>query len=276
MMKSIKNEHECQTGELEMEKRRNKTDKLSHILIILGLFIIASIVAWEAYRYPWATVFGGSQSDSALSDPPPISWENEAQESSSTGSSAYSFTPSSAILPGSEAPKEAKHIQYTELGIIKIPKLSLSQHVLEGAQDQMHYGVGHVTGTAAIGGSGNCALAGHNTTSFRYLDKLSTGDSVILKADGNVFTYSVIKSFVVLPSEVSVLKSVPGENALLTLITCTPYLTGTHRLIVQARLTEINGTPPSSGPEPGYEADSGLVPTDSAVPSTDSSMVLPN
>ncbi len=245
-----------------MKRKVKKRNILSFILIFAGILAVLSTVILEAYRYPWATVFGGSQNDSALSDPPPISWENEAQESSAAGS-APSSTPSSAILPGSEAPKEAKHIQYTELGIIKIPKLNLSQHVLEGAQDQMHYGVGHVTGTSVIGGSGNCALAGHNTTSFRYLDKLSAGDSVILKANGEVFVYSVFKSFTVLPAEVSVLNSIPGENAVLTLITCTPYLTGTHRLIVQARLTEINGSPPSSEPEPGYTADSELISVDS-------------
>ncbi len=233
------------------EARKTRKNKLSLILIYLGILVISGTIAREAYFYPWATVFGGvSQDDAALPDPPPIVWENGDREVSAPSASSSVYT----VLPGNEAQKDGKPSQYAELGIIKIPKLNLSQHILEGTQGQLHYGVGHVAGTAAIGQPGNCALAGHNTTSFRYLDKLSADDRVILKAGGNVFTYSVYNSFTVLPADTDVLKNIRGEISALTMITCTPYLTGTHRLIIQARLVEVNGLPHtvSSGPSPGY------------------------
>ncbi len=247
-------------------KKRKKRNRLSFALILSGALLVAFTLALEAYRYPWATVFGGSQDDSALPDPPPIVWSGGDRGVSGSGDPSASSAPSSPapLLPGNETGEDSRPAAYVELGIIKIPKLGLSQHVLEGTQKQLRYGVGHVTGTAAMGASGNCALAGHNTTSFRYLGKLAAGDQIILKAGGKVFTYSVFRSFTVLPTQVSVLKRIDGENAALTLITCTPYLTATHRLIVQARRTDGDAPPPASTPEPGYEAAPGLAPSGSA------------
>ncbi len=50
------------------------------------------------------------------------------------------------------------------------------------------------------------------------------------------FTYEVYKKFVVLPEDVSVLNDTEGEE--LTLITCTPVRSATHRLIIKAILAE--------------------------------------
>ncbi len=243
-------------------KSKNNRHRLSRVLILTGALAVSAVLVFEACRYPWATVFGGPQGDSALPDPPPIVWENGDGATSApaggTSSSPAASAPSS-VLPGNEASPAARPERYTELGVIKIPRLGVSQHILEGTLGQLHYGVGHVTGTALPGAAGNCVLAGHNTTSFRYLSRLSAGDSVILKEGGKEYTYSVFGSFVVLPTELSVLKSVPKETAVLTLITCTPYLTGTHRLIVRARLSKGSGAPGSSSPSPGYEAAPGLI-----------------
>lgn len=220
-----------------LQKRRNG---LSFALILAGGLLIAGVLAREAFLYPWATVFGGAQTASALPDPPPIAWESGDE------AAAGSAAPSSSVpelLPGDGEPKDAPPARYAELGVIKIPKLNLSQHVLEGTEGrQMHYGVGHVSGTAVIGGEGNCALAGHNTTSFRYLDKLSEGDAVFLEAGKKTFSYSIFETLTVPPTETEVLDRMPGESATLTLITCTPYLTGANRLIVRARLTSESGS----------------------------------
>lgn len=255
------------TGKIMEKKTVKKRNGLSFWLILSGVLLMAGTLAWEAYRYPWAGISGrAAQSASALPDPPPIVWSGGDLEapSSKAPDSASSFA-SSSVLPGSEAPAEEKPAAYVELGVIKIPKLNLSQHILEGTQRQMRYGVGHVTGTAPAGGKGNCALAGHNTTSFRYLDKLSSGDLVFLETGGTTYTYSVDQSFVVLPTDLEVLKSVDGVSAALTLITCTPYLTGTHRLIVRARLTAVDGRQPPSSGGAGYEQTPRIAP--SSVPS---------
>ncbi len=110
----------------------------------------------------------------------------------------------------------------------------------------MKYGVGHLPSTAAIGQKGNCAISGHRTFPFRYLDMLKEGDSVILKFGDNRYTYTVYESFTVLPEEVWVLDSVEGKEYVLTLITCTPYMVSSHRLIVRAELSDINGIAPQA------------------------------
>ena len=111
--------------------------------------------------------------------------------------------------------------------------------------DEMKYGVGHVTGTAMPGEKGNCAISGHRPYPFRYLDTLTEGDKVIVKRDGVVYTYSVYESFEVLPEETWVLDNIIGEKYTLTLITCTPYMVSSHRLIVRARLIDIDGMTPA-------------------------------
>ena len=50
-----------------------------------------------------------------------------------------------------------------------------------------------------------------------------------------VYNYEVFNIFIVEPSDVSVLKKSKTES-ILTLITCHPLYTATHRLIVQAKL----------------------------------------
>lgn len=221
----------------------------ARILIIAGLVVFLSSMAYEAYHYPWSTILGGSQAEDVVPDPTPIVLDKEDEGTDILDAPEASASPTpeaTASLPGDETEAFDPLSQYIQLGILKIPKLKVSQYILEGTQRQMRYGVGHVTGTAAVGQAGNCAIAGHRPYPFRYLDKLVSGDSIIIKADGHVYTYTVYESFDVLPAEVWVLKRVDGEPYVLTLITCTPYMVSSHRLIVRARLKDIDGMTPEA------------------------------
>ena len=91
----------------------------------------------------------------------------------------------------------------------------------------------------------NVYIAGHrlgypNTESwltFWDLNEVGAGDEVILTdANDTKYTYKVFKTFVVSPSDLSVIRPVPGKN-ILTLQTCTlpDYK---ERLIVQAELQD--------------------------------------
>ena len=229
-----------------MGKSRKKRRLLPRVLVGLGLVLIAAVLAIEAYHYPWGMLFGSAPE--ALPDPDPIVLRTEDAGSAlavGVPEAGAEEAEESTILPGDEA-ADAPTAAYYQLGILKSPVLGVSQHVLEGTQRQMRYGVGHVVGTAGLGQKGNCAIAGHRPSPFRYLDKLSAGDTITLGAGEDVFTYTVYDSFDVLPEETWVLSAVPGETATLTLITCTPYLVSSHRLIVRARLTDVNGESPEA------------------------------
>lgn len=227
-------------------KKRFFTGKRGSIaLAACGALLLLLAGALELSRYPWRAAVGVP---AELPDPSPIVLAPADQgatvvigppeESDPPGTGEY------AELPGDEA-VNAVPDAYVVLGVIKIPRLEISEHLLEGTARQLRYGVGHVTGTAAVGGSGNAALAAHRNLSFRYLDLLRAGDSVIITAGSDRFTYVVYDSFVVEPDALWVLDPVEGEDYVLTLITCTPYLVSSHRLIVRARLTGVNGHAPT-------------------------------
>ncbi len=212
-------------------------------MMVLGLVLVAVAVAIEAADYPWGRLFGVVPE--ALPDPAPIVLTGEDADSLLTDEAEPVPEDESGILPGEETedgPPEA----YVRLGILKIPSLGVSQHVLEGTGRQMRYGVGHVVGTAGLGQEGNCAIAGHRPSPFRYLDKLREGDKITLGEGETLYTYTVYESFSVLPEETWVLSDIPGETDTLTLITCTPYLVSSHRLVVRARLTDTGVNPSAS------------------------------
>ncbi|SDH63879.1 class D sortase [Desulfosporosinus hippei] len=220
---------------------------LSWVLIVLGLCLILDAFVVKTYHYPWRTLFGSyDQSEFSVQDPASIVAKDVVL--TQTEPEGLPAIPSAASLPAS-LPGDEKAISpsqpaYVQLGILKIPVLNVSEYVLEGTEGQLHYGVGQVVGSKGIGQKGNCVIAGHRATTFRYLNKLVSGNRIILKAEGNVYTYSVYESFTVLPEDTWVLGEVRGETYALTLITCTPYLVNSQRLIVRARLIDINGMKP--------------------------------
>ncbi|MCB5163349.1 class E sortase [Streptomyces bambusae] len=121
--------------------------------------------------------------------------------------------------------------------------------VLEGTDpDTLKRGLGHYRGTAAPGGTGNFAVAGHRRTHgdpFKDFPRLRPGDQVILKDPAGTYTYTVRTGPVrTLPTDVAVLDPVPvksgftGPGRYLTLTTCDPEWGHSHRLIVWAELAE--------------------------------------
>jgi sortase A len=106
---------------------------------------------------------------------------------------------------------------------------------------QLTLGPGHVSGTALPGEIGNFAVAAHRVTAgnpFYHLNDLRPGNKVLIDTAVTTYIYQVTKAELVLPSDTAVLDPVPGhprqrpDGAMITLITCDPPWTGTHRIIV--------------------------------------------
>ncbi|OCA82405.1 hypothetical protein A8F94_21105 [Bacillus sp. FJAT-27225] len=133
-------------------------------------------------------------------------------------------------------PKEKSHV----LGVIEIKKIGVQLPLLEGATtENMKYGAGHLTGTAYPGEAGNAAIAAHRSRSFgrmfNRLGELESGDSIVIKNKQQTYKYKVFKISIVTPVDTSVLRG-NGDDRMLTLITCDPVDTATHRLIIHAKL----------------------------------------
>lgn len=144
---------------------------------------------------------------------------------------------------------------------IDIPRLGGDWVVVEGvSQKQLAQGPGHYIGTAMPGEQGNFSVAGHAIRSvFLDLAQLRPGDPIVVETQDYWFVYRVLGDpatgnfltdpsgipgqEIVLPTGVQVISptpdkaaNAPATGAYLTLTTCTPATTATHRLIVHARL----------------------------------------
>src|SRR5579862_679866 len=102
---------------------------------------------------------------------------------------------------------------------------------------ELRMGPGHLWGTAWPGERGNSVIAGHRDTHFRVLKDIHNGDQIMVQTARGRFTYSVIRTLVVLPADISVL--LPTDAPILTLVTCYPFHyagPSPKRFIVQAHL----------------------------------------
>ena len=91
--------------------------------------------------------------------------------------------------------------------------------------------------TGLPNGPGNSVIIAHRYTyglaaPFYNLDKVKVGDPIIAYWKGQEVDYKVISVKTVLPSDATV--EAPTPNRQLTLYTCTPLWTATHRLVIVA------------------------------------------
>jgi sortase A len=122
------------------------------------------------------------------------------------------------------------------LAVLRIPKIQLEVAVLPGTDDRtLDRAIGHIEDTAPPGANGNAGLAGHRDGFFRGLKDIVPGDAIVLETVEGSESYLVERTWIVEPSDVSVLD--PTPTASLTLVTCYPfYFVGSapQRFIVRA------------------------------------------
>lgn len=128
---------------------------------------------------------------------------------------------------------------------VEIPSINVDAPIFQGDNwDQLKKGVGQHIGSALPGLEGNIVLSAHNDIFgqiFRYLDKLESGDEIIVSTDRQAYTYIVRDIQVVEPTEVWVMA--PTEHASATLISCYPYLINDKRIVVFADLATTSSVP---------------------------------
>ena len=123
------------------------------------------------------------------------------------------------------------------IGKIVIDKINLELPIIEEANEEnLKIGATHVLYTPLPWEKGNCFIAAHRSwtygRNFNRLDELQSGDiiKIITKKifTEKIFTYKVITKEIVEPEN----KEVFNRKYDLTLTTCTPLYTPTHRLLV--------------------------------------------
>jgi sortase A len=106
------------------------------------------------------------------------------------------------------------------------------------------FSVGHYNTSGNPGEGANIVLAGHNNTEgavFQHLDQLEPGDELILFTENNEFHYQVQKKYIIPYFGVeeqgdAILQSfaAPRPSEMVTLISCWPYATNSHRIVIIA------------------------------------------
>src|SRR5699024_3504276 len=132
------------------------------------------------------------------------------------------------------------------IGSINIPKIQLNISLYDRLNGRiLENGAGVLQGTSfPLGGnSTHSVISAHsglpNRRLFTELDRLENGDTFILTVLGEKLAYQVKNIQVVLPDDTSVLTISEGED-LVTLLTCTPYMINTHRLLVTGHRIPYN------------------------------------
>lgn len=236
--------------------RRRRTDArtvigiLGEVLITLGV-IVFLFLAYELW-------FTGLYTANAQSD-----FKKQLRTEWAAPSAAPSVLPGESPGPvASAAPAFADApVPGDAIGLIRIPRLGTNYAfaIVEGVStDDLKKGPGHYPGTAMPGHTGNFVISGHRTTylaPFNGLGDLVPGDAIVIETRDTWYTYRVTATQVVLPTDVGVILPVPNKpkskptKALITLTTCTPKYSASHRLVVdgvlESALPKSAGTPPA-------------------------------
>lgn len=125
------------------------------------------------------------------------------------------------------------------MGYVEIPVIQIRLPIYHGCtENELSKGAGHLPSSSLpVGGkSTHAVLAAHSgradSKMFTDLDQVKEGDLVYLYVLNKTLTYEVDKITVTTPDDTDAIQIIDGED-LLTLLTCTPYGTNTHRLLVR-------------------------------------------
>ena len=150
-----------------------------------------------------------------------------------------------AMGPHLRDPKEEEMEEYFSLmnpldtgiiGYVEIEKIDISLPIYHSASDEvLKTGVGHLPGSSLpVGGeSAHCIISAHREFGlFKDLDRLEEGDAFSLHILHETLTYEVDQISTILPIESYKLRIETGQDYC-TLMTCTPYGSTSHRLLVR-------------------------------------------
>ncbi|VHA84488.1 class C sortase [Streptococcus pyogenes] len=214
-------------------------------LIFLAGFLIASYSLVSQYYYRIEANHQVQEFDQSVSQ-----LDKKDIERRLTLARAFNATlkPMNFSDPFSKKEKEegvkayAQMLQVKEkIGYVEIPRIQQSIPIYAGTSDEvLQKGAGHLEGTSLpVGGeSTHTVISAHRglptAKLFRQLNKLKSGDIFYIHVLDQVLAYQVQKSQVVEPSNFDPILIQKGKD-LTTLLTCTPYMINSHRLLVQGK-----------------------------------------
>lgn len=186
---------------------------------------------------------------------------NELLEFDLEGLDESGFLPLNVEVTETEkvTPEPTKESDVLPVRIV-IPSIDLDADIINAQQKELvqgdktyiqwlapdEFAVGWHFDSAFLGQTGNTVLNGHHNVFgkvFENLDKLVSGDEIYMYGNDSYEYKYVVSNTMILPErDVSIeirLENarwiLPSEDERITLITCWPYFSNTHRLIIVAR-----------------------------------------
>ncbi|HEY6289774.1 MAG TPA: class GN sortase [Nitrospiraceae bacterium] len=104
-----------------------------------------------------------------------------------------------------------------------VPSPGIDQIVLEGAYGRtLAFGPGHVESTGPLEESGSIILTGHRDTHFRFMEKLQTGETILLQARTGVWHRFRVRDRQIVDSRTATISTQEDKRQLI-LVTCYPF-----------------------------------------------------
>ncbi|MBS1253160.1 MAG: hypothetical protein MAG451_02208 [Anaerolineales bacterium] len=229
--------------------------KLSTILLVSGFFLLAwgGLAFYQQY-WPINPPAELAQAPTALPptplppEPTPTPYPTNTLYPTHTPYPEPTVTPT-PLRPPADAPPS--RIVIPSIGVDS-PITEVGWSVIQGNDgnftsvwDTADYAVGYHKSSGLPGTIGNCVLSGHNNIKgeiFKNLSEVTPGDMIYLHAQGYEYRYKVEDAFIVkekgAPEEQRRQNAqwiAPTSDERLTLVSCWPYRTNTHRVIVIAK-----------------------------------------
>jgi sortase A len=224
--------------------RRKQLILLERLTGLLGLMLLAIYCSAQLYAFVLsrAAMYAINSSLAAAAPSLPEGDKSEIQKQAD-----YKLWAKARL----QAYRAVAHLKLdAPIAVLSIPRLRLTAPVFDGTGSTvMNRGLGRIAGTAALGTSGNLAIAGHRDGFFRVLKDIEPGDLIQIRTRRGEDIYAVVSRSVVNRRDTSVLQ--PTAFSVLTLVTCYPfYFVGDapDRFIVKAvlRQTFPRATPHSA------------------------------
>ena len=240
-------------------RRSRLATVLASLLIALGVLVLADAAVTLVWQEPISALLAQLKQESLGSDLHTLDSAAPSQAAKFELARLHEQRRRIEYLAG-ELQLHAK--DGSAVGRIDIPTIAASFVVVKGTgTSELESGPGIYSETSFPGVPGTTAIAGHRTTwlaPFRHIDALRPGQPIVLEMPYARFTYRVIGSRVVLPTDVSVLD--PVGYSRLVLSACTPLFSASHRLIVFARLASTTPLGAARIPFDGKHAGQALGP----------------
>ncbi|MGF2168345.1 class C sortase [Enterococcus casseliflavus] len=155
-------------------------------------------------------------------------------------------TQASAETKDSESVDTPDYYERHTIGVLKIPLIGVLLPIFDQTTDTLlKRGATLLEGASyPIGGEDTHAvLCGHrgltSATLFTDLPKLQIGDAFYIETFDDTLAYQIDQIKTVAPDDTEALKIVKGSDYV-TLLTCTPYMVNSHRLLVRGKRVTYN------------------------------------